>query len=83
MSKQNQNESRINIDISELKNYKIYTIYMITNNFRFMFSDQYSNASIICGVEYLFDHHGGTNASIPQKEIKKGLLNYIFKKWSN
>jgi hypothetical protein len=81
--KQNQNETHLFIDISEIENNKIYNIYTFASNFRFIFSDQYTHASIICGFEYLFDHHGGTNASIPQKEIKKGLLNYIFKKWMN
>jgi hypothetical protein len=83
MSKQNQNESRINVDISELKNNKIYNIYTITNSFRFLFSDQSLNANIVCGKEYLSNHREETNAVVPQKEIKRGLLKFIFKKWSN
>jgi hypothetical protein len=83
ISKQNQNESRINAEISELKNNKIYNIYTITNNFRFMFSDQSLYANIVCGKEYVSSYCEETNAVIPQKEIKSGLLNFIFKKWSN
>ena len=83
MSKQNQNETHIFIDISEMENNKIYNIYTITNNFRFIFSDQSLYANIVCGKEYLSNHCEETNAVIPQKEIKKGLLNYIFKKWRN
>ena len=83
MANENQNQTQLNIDISEIENKKIYTIYTFTTNFRFIFSDQYSHASLICGVEFLFDHNRGTNASIPQKDIKKGLLNYIYKKWIN
>jgi hypothetical protein len=83
MSKQNQNETHIFIDISEMENNKIYNIYTITNNFRFMFSDQSLYATIVCGKEYLSNYCEETNAVIPQKEIKRGLLNFIFKKWSN
>jgi len=83
ISKQNQNETHIFIDISEMENNKIYNIYTITNNFRFMFSDQSLYANIVCGKEYLSNHCEETNAVIPQEEIKKGLLNYIFKKWIN
>ena len=83
MSKQNQNETHIFIDISEMENNKIYNIYTITNNFRFMFSDQSLYATIVCGKEYLSNYCEETNAVIPQKEIKRGLLNFIFKKWRN
>jgi hypothetical protein len=83
ISKQNQNETHIFIDISEMENNKIYNIYTITNNFRFMFSDQSLYTNIVCGKEYLSNYCEETNAVIPQKEIKKGLLNFIFKKWSN
>ena len=48
-----------------------------------MFSDQSLYANIVCGKEYLSNHCEETNAVIPQEEIKKGLLNYIFKKWIN
>ena len=83
ISKQNQNETHIFIDISEMENNKIYNIYTITNNFRFMFSDQSLYATIVCGKEYLSNYCEETNAVIPQKEIKRGLLNFIFKKWRN
>ena len=83
MSNENQNQTQLNIDISEMENNKIYNIYTITTNFRFMFSDQSLYANIVCGKEYLSNHCEETNAVTPQKEIKKGLLNYIFKKWSN
>jgi hypothetical protein len=83
ISKQNQNETRINVEISEMENNKIYNIYTITNNFRFMFSDQSLYANIVCGLEYLSNHNRELNAVIPQKEIKRGLLNFIFIKWSN
>jgi hypothetical protein len=61
----------------------IYNIYTSTNSFRFLFSDQSLNANIVCGKEYLSNHREETNAVVPQKEIKKGLLKFIFKKWSN
>jgi hypothetical protein len=83
MSNENQNQTQLNIDISEIENKKIYNIYTFTNNFRFIFSDKYSHATIICGVEYLSKHNGASNVVISQKDIKKGLLNYIFKKWIN
>jgi hypothetical protein len=78
-----KSSSQINVHISEIGDKKIYSMYIETNSFRFMFSDQSLYAHIVCGKEYLSNYSEETNAVIPQKEIKKGLLNYIFKKWIN
>jgi hypothetical protein len=82
-SEQVKSSSQINVHISETGDKKSYTMFTDDYNFRFMFSDHSLYAYIVCGKEYLSNHLEEANAVISQKEIKKGLLNFIFKKWIN
>jgi hypothetical protein len=82
-SEQVISSSQINVHISETGDKKSYTMCTDDYNFRFMFSDHSLYAYIVCGEEYLSSHNGESNEVISQKEIKKGLLNFIFKKWIN
>lgn len=73
----------LNVDITEIEDKKVYHVYTCAYSFRFVFSDEYLYANMVCGLEYLSNYNGELNSVIPQKEIKKGLLNCIFKKWIN
>ena len=77
------NETQINIDISEIDDARIYSVYTDNNAFRLTFSDRYLNVNVVCGVDYLKDNHGHAIDKMEQDQLKKGLLNYIIKKWSN
>jgi hypothetical protein len=83
MSNPNQNETQINIDISEIDDTKIYSVYTDNNVFRLTFSDRYLNVNLVCGVDSLKEYQGDEIKDVHQKQLKKGLLNYILKKWSN
>jgi len=74
VSKQNKNDLQINIEISEIGNAKIYTVCTQRNVFRFTFAELF---------DCLKEHQGHAIEEIHQKQIKKGLLNFIFKKWIN
>jgi hypothetical protein len=79
----NQNETHINIDISEIDDARIYSVYTDNNIFRLSFSDRYLNVNVVCGVDYLKENYGHAIGKMEQEQLKKGLLNFIFKKWSN
>jgi hypothetical protein len=83
MSNPNQNEKQINIDISEIDDAKIYSVYIDNNVFRLTFSDRYLNVNLVCGVDSLKEYQGDEIKVVHQEQLKKGLLNYILKKWSN
>lgn len=83
MSNPNQNESQINIDISEIDDARMYSVYADNNAFRLTFSDRHLNVNVVCGVDYLKENHGHAIDKMEQDQLKKGLLNYIIKKWSN
>jgi hypothetical protein len=83
LSEPTKTRAHLNVDITEIGDKKVYNVYTYAYSFRFVFSDENLYANIMCGLEYLSNHNGELNAVISQKEIKKGLLNYIFKKWIN
>jgi predicted nucleotide-binding protein (sugar kinase/HSP70/actin superfamily) len=83
MSNPYHNETQINIDISEIDDSKIYSVYTDKNVFRLTFSDRYLNVNLVCGVDSLKEYQGDEIKDVHQKQLKKGLLNYILKKWSN
>jgi len=83
VSKQNKKDLQINIEISEIGNAKIYTVCTQRNVFRFTFAESFLYAYLDCGVDCLKEHQGHAIEEIHQKQIKKGLLNFIFKKWIN
>lgn len=83
MSNPYQHETQINIDISEIDDARIYSVYTDNNVFRLTFSDRYLNVNVVCGVDYLKENHGHAIDKMEQDQLKKGLLNYIIKKWSN
>jgi hypothetical protein len=81
MFKKNQNETRI--DISEIDNTKIYSVYESKNAFRLTFSNKFPNVILVGGVDYLKEYHDQVIDEIQQDQLKNILLNYIIKKWSN
>jgi hypothetical protein len=83
MSNPYHNETQINIDISEIDDARIYSVYIDNNVFRLTFSDRYLNVNVVCGVDYLKENHGHAIDKMEQDQLKKGLLNFIIKKWSN
>jgi hypothetical protein len=83
LSEPTKKRAHLNVDITEIGDKKVYHVYTYAYSFRFVFSDENLYANMVCGLEYLSIHCEETNAVIPQKEIKRGLLNFIFKKWSN
>ena len=83
VSKQNKNDLQINIEISEIENAKLYTICTQRNAFRLTFAESFLHASLVCGVDCLKEHQGHAIEEIHQEQIKKGLLNFIIKKWIN
>jgi hypothetical protein len=83
LSEPTKTRAYLNVDITEIGDKKVYHVYTCTYSFRFVFSDEYLYANMVFGLEYLSNYNGELNAVISQKEIKKGLLNYIFRKWIN
>jgi len=83
VSKQNKNDLQINIEISEIENAKLYTICTQRNAFRFTFAESVLYASLVCGVDCLKEYQGHAIEEIHQEQLKKGLLNFIIKKWIN
>ena len=83
VSKQNKNDLQINIEISEIENAKLYTICTQRNAFRFTFAESFLYGSLVCGVDCLKEHQGHAIEEIHQEQLKKGLLNFIIKKWIN
>jgi len=83
LSEPTKTRAYLNVDITEIGDKKVYHVYTCTYSFRFVFSDEYLYANMVFGLEYLSNYTGELNAVISQKEIKKGLLNYIFRKWIN
>ena len=81
VSKQNENDLQINIEISEIENTKLYTVCTERDFFTLTFSDKYLYVHLLCDVDYLKEHQCHAIKEIHQEQIKKGLLNFIIKKW--
>lgn len=76
------NPNKINVDILVVDNSHLYSIYTNSYGFKLTLSNKHTSANIICDVHYMVENIEGRKVLIPQEKIKKGLLNYIIKKWS-
>lgn len=77
----NKNQKKINVDVVEYEKSNMYNFYIDNDSFRFTFFEEYGYVYIICGVEYLTKEKE-MQKEISNIEVKKGLLNKIFRKWS-
>lgn len=73
----------LDIEVIEMDGQVMYSIGTRLSSFYMTFSERYPYVFVVCGTEYLVENKVCTKKQIPQKELKKGLLHYIFSKWSN
>ena len=73
----------LNVEVIEMDGQAMYCIGTRLSSFYMTFSDRYPYVYVVCGVEYLKENQDVVINKSTTKELKKGLLHYIFSKWSN
>lgn len=82
-SSPSDNSKLLNVDVVDVDGQVMYTLFTKFDCFHMTFSEKYTDVYMVCGTEYLVEIKGCTKKQIPQKEIRKGLINYIMCKWTN
>lgn len=82
-SSPSDNSKLLNVDVVDVDGQVMYTLFSKFDCFHMTFSEKYTEVYMVCGIEYLVENKGCPKERIPQRELKKGLLHYIFSKWSN
>jgi hypothetical protein len=77
------NSDSLNVEVIEMDGQVMYCIGTRLSSFYMTFSDRYPYVYVVCGVEYLKENQDVVINKSTTKELKKGLLHYIFSKWSN
>lgn len=73
----------LDIEVIEMDGQAMYCIGTRLSSFYMTFSDRYPYVYVVCGVEYLKENQDAVINKSTTKELKKGLLHYIFSKWIN
>lgn len=82
-SKPTFNGDSLNVEVIEMDGQAMYCIGTRLSSFYMTFSGRYPYVYVVCGIEYLKENQDVVINKSTTKDLKKGLLHYIFSKWSN